>query len=98
MAGADRMTIEEVVRKVLLDEHADVIREAVKAVAAELMELEVSAQIGAERGERRPDDRMTHRNGYRAREWQTRLTSLLLIRSPRLSTSWSTRRVETPHT
>ena len=37
MAGADRMTIEEVVRKVLADEHADVIREAVKAVAAELM-------------------------------------------------------------
>ena len=32
MAGADRMTIEEVVKKVLLDEHADVIREAVKAV------------------------------------------------------------------
>ncbi len=30
MAGADRMTIEEVVRKVLLDEHADVIREAVR--------------------------------------------------------------------
>ena len=55
MAGADRMTIEEVVRKVLLDEHADVIREAVKAVAAEMMELEVSELIGAERGERRPD-------------------------------------------
>ena len=34
MAGADRMTIEEVVRKVLADEHTDVIREAVKAVAA----------------------------------------------------------------
>src|SRR3954466_3012978 len=59
------MTIEEVVRKVLLDEHADVIREAVKAVAAELMELEVSQLIGAERGERRPEDRATHRNGYR---------------------------------
>jgi hypothetical protein len=29
------MTIEEVVRKVLLDEHADVIREAVKAVCAQ---------------------------------------------------------------
>src|SRR5829696_1586277 len=72
MAGADRMTIEEVVRQVLLDEHADVIREAVKAVCAELMEVEVSAQIGAERGERRPEDRATHRNGYRAREWQTR--------------------------
>ena len=56
MAGADRMTIEEVVKNVLLDEHADVIREAVKAVAAEMMELEVSELIGAELGERRPDD------------------------------------------
>jgi putative transposase len=64
VAGADTMTIEEVVRKVLLDEHADVIREAVKAVAAELMEVEVSG--------RRPDDRPTHRNGYRARRWDTR--------------------------
>jgi len=72
MAGADRMTIEEVVKRVLREEHGDVIREAVVAVCAELMEVEVSAQIGAERGERRPDDRMTHRNGYRAREWQTR--------------------------
>jgi putative transposase len=72
VAGADRMTIEEVVRKVLLDEHADVIREAVRAVAAELMEAEVSELIGAERGERRPEDRATHRNGYRARRWDTR--------------------------
>src|SRR5213082_1483946 len=72
MAGADRMTIEEVVRKVLLDEHADVIREAAKAVAAEMMEIEVSELIGAERGERRPDDRATHRNGYRPRRWDTR--------------------------
>src|SRR5881398_1797587 len=72
VAGADRMTIEEVVRKVLLDEHADVIREAVKAVAAEMMELEVSELIGAEIGERRPEDRATHRNGYRPRRWDTR--------------------------
>jgi hypothetical protein len=41
VAGADRMMIEEVVRQVLLDEHADVIREAVKAVAAEMMALKV---------------------------------------------------------
>src|SRR4051812_43384585 len=46
------MTIEEVVRKVLLDEHADVIREAVKAVAARMMELEVSELIGAQHGKR----------------------------------------------
>src|SRR5512132_1047244 len=66
------MTIEEVVRKVLLDEHADVIREAVRAVCAEMMEVEVAQLIGAERGERRPEDRATHRNGYRARRWDTR--------------------------
>ncbi len=72
MAGADRMTIEEVVRQVMVKEHGDVLRAAVEAVGAELMEGEVSELVGAERGERRPDDRMTHRNGYRAREWQTR--------------------------
>src|SRR5512133_2154993 len=72
------MTVEEVVRKVLLDEHADVIREAVKAVAAEMMELEVSELIGAERGERRPEDRATHRDGYRARRWDTRAGELEL--------------------
>jgi putative transposase len=78
VAGADRMTIEEVVRKVLLDEHADVIREAVKAVAAEMMELEVSELIGAQHGERRPEDRATHRNGYRGRRWDTRAGELEL--------------------
>src|SRR4051794_4138275 len=72
MAGANRMTIEEVVRKVLLDEHADVIRDAVKALAGEMMQLEVSELIGAERGERRSEDRATHRHGYRPRRWDTR--------------------------
>jgi hypothetical protein len=59
MAGRDRMTIEEVVRQVLRDEHADVIRESVRAVAQEIMEVEVSELIGAEHGERRPEDRAT---------------------------------------
>jgi transposase-like protein len=71
MAGQDRMTILEVVREVLRDEHADVIRESVRAVAQELMEAEVSELIGAERGER-SEDRATHRNGYRPRRWDTR--------------------------
>jgi putative transposase len=72
MAGADRMTIEEVVKQVLVDEHGDLVRAALEAVCRELMEGEVSELVGAELGERRPDDRLTHRNGYRAREWQTR--------------------------
>ena len=41
MAGVDRMTIAEVVREVLRDEHGDVIRESVRAVAQELMEAEI---------------------------------------------------------
>src|SRR5213080_2407556 len=77
------MTIEEVVKRVLLDEHADVIREAAKAVAAEMMEAEVSELIGAELGERRPDDRATHRNGYRPRRWDTRAGEIEL-RIPKL--------------
>ena len=72
MAGQDRMTVEEVVRRVLREEHADVIRESVKTVAREVMEAEVSELIGAELGERRPEDRATHRNGYRPRRWDTR--------------------------
>src|SRR5687767_12310098 len=71
MAGAERMTIEEVVRRVLREEHGDVIRESVRLVAQELMEAEVSELIGAQRGER-TDDRVTHRNGYRPRRWDTR--------------------------
>ena len=71
MAGRDRMTIEEVVRQVLRDEHGDVIRESVRAVAQELMESEISELIGAQHGER-TEDRATHRNGYRPRRWDTR--------------------------
>jgi hypothetical protein len=53
MAGQDRMTIEQVIAKVLRDEHADVIRESVKAVAAELMEAEVSG-VDRRRARRAP--------------------------------------------
>ena len=65
MAGADRMTIEEVVKKVLLEEQADVLRSAVEAVCAQLMEVEVSQLVGAERGERRLSARW--RSGNRSR-------------------------------
>src|SRR5436305_5669505 len=66
------MAIEEVVRKVLMEDHADVVRESVRWVAGQLMESEVAELVGAERGERRPEDRATHRNGYRSRRWDTR--------------------------
>jgi transposase-like protein len=67
------------VRKVLTDEHADLVREAVGFLCQQLMEAEVSAQIGAAHGERAPDVRTTHRNGYRERRWDTRAGTIDLF-------------------
>ena len=72
MADGQSMTIEEVVRRVMVDEHADVLRESVRLVAQQLMESEVTELIGAAHGERNPDGRLTQRNGHRPREWHTR--------------------------
>jgi transposase-like protein len=60
----------------------DFLREGVRVLAQALMEAEVSAQIGAEHGQRVPD-RVTHRNGYRARDWDTRAGTIELA-IPRL--------------
>ena len=46
-------------------------------LAQALMEAEVSVQIGAEPGERTPQ-RTTHRNGYRPRDWDTRVGTIEL--------------------
>jgi transposase-like protein len=47
------------------------VRESVAWVVAELMEAEVAGQIGAELGEV-SGERVTQRNGYRPRPWDTR--------------------------
>ena len=78
MAESNRMTIEQVVREVMDGEHADVLRESVRLVVQELMELEVSELIGAAHGERNPEGRMTQRNGYRPRQWDTRAGTIEL--------------------
>jgi putative transposase len=56
----------------------DFVREAVALVARELMNAEISAEIGAELGEVAPQQRETHRNGYRPRMWETRVGALEL--------------------
>ncbi len=53
-------------------EHADLVRESVAWMVAELMEVEVAAQVGAELGERAPEERTAQRNGYRPRRRDTR--------------------------
>jgi len=77
MAERKRMTADEVVGYLLEGEGLDFLRESLAWVCQQLMEAEVSELVGAERGERTPE-RLTHRNGYRARPWQTRAGELEL--------------------
>jgi putative transposase len=55
----------------------DFLRQEVRKVVREVMEEEVTALVGAERYER-SDARVTQRNGYRRREWDTRLGTIEL--------------------
>jgi transposase-like protein len=72
MAEVHRMTVDEVVSYFLEGEGVDVLRDSLRWVCQQLMEAEVSELVGAGRGERAPEERLTHRNGYRPRAWQTR--------------------------
>jgi putative transposase len=72
MAEVQRMTVDEVVSYFLEGEGVDVLRDSLRWVCQQLMEAEVSKLVGAARGERAPEERLTHRNGYRPRPWATR--------------------------
>jgi transposase-like protein len=72
------MTTADVVAKVMSGEHGDFVREAVALVARELMEAEISVEVGAERGEVSVE-RVAHRNGYRPRPWETRVGEIELL-------------------
>ena len=72
------MTAAQVVDKLMASEHVDVLRESVAWLVAELIEAEVSAQVGAAHGERAPERRVTQRNGYRPRQWDTRVGTIEL--------------------
>jgi putative transposase len=78
MAETKRMTCEQVVGYLLEGEGLDFLRESLSWVVQRLMEAEVSEQVGAARGERAPEERLTHRNGYRSRVWSTRAGELEL--------------------
>src|SRR3954451_12139039 len=77
MADRQSMTTQELVRRTLLEEHGDFLREAVAIVAAQLMDGEITAEIGAGHGEV-SSERVTHRNGYRPRVWETRVGEIEL--------------------
>jgi putative transposase len=73
------MTVADVVAQVRDGRLEDFAREAVALIARALMEAEVSAEIGAGLGQVAPDDRSTHRNGYRSRPWETRVGEIELM-------------------
>ena len=77
MTDTQSMTTQELVRRTLLDEHGDFLKDAVAIVAAQLMDAEITAQIGAGHGEVSAE-RVTHRNGYRSRGWETRVGEIEL--------------------
>jgi putative transposase len=84
------MPLAEAVRKGQ-EPGGDWLANAVRVVAQALMEAEVSTQIGASKHER-TEERTTYRNGYRPREWDTRVGTLALqlpkLRSGSYFPSW----------
>ncbi|HZS94797.1 MAG TPA: IS256 family transposase [Chloroflexota bacterium] len=74
MADDFRMALEDLLRKAELQD-PEFLREGVRVLAQELMELEVRQHLGAERYER-TGERRGHRNGTRERPWDTRVGTI----------------------
>jgi putative transposase len=72
----DRMALLETVRKVISEGDVDFLREGLRVLAEAVMEAEVTEVTGVPRGERDPERRLTRRNGYRERRWDTRVGSV----------------------
>ena len=74
--ASDSMALLDTVRKAIAEGDVDVLREGVRVLAQAIMEAEVSEVTGLPRGERDPERRLTHRNGYRERRWDTRVGTI----------------------
>ena len=75
MADDLRMGLVKLLRKAELEQDSDFLREGVQLLGQTLMELEVTQHVGAERHERTAE-RTGQRNGYRERQWDTRVGSI----------------------
>src|SRR6185503_4641272 len=75
MADTVSMALGELVRKAEQNGDVDFLRDGVRVLSQALMEIEVSQHLGAERHERTAE-RSGQRNGYREREWDTRVGTI----------------------
>ena len=73
----DSMDLLELLRRRGVGGDIDFLREALRVLIDAIMDAQVTATIGAEHGERSPD-RLTHRDGYRSRAWDTRVGTMEL--------------------
>ncbi len=74
----DRMAVLDTVRKAIAEGDPDFLREGVRVLAQAVMEAEVTELTGLPHGERDPERRLTRRNGYRDRRWDTRVGTVEL--------------------
>jgi putative transposase len=72
----DSMALLENVRKAIEEGDGDFLRDTVHLLAQSVMEAEVTELTGVPKGERAPDRRLTQRNGYRDRRWDTRVGTI----------------------
>lgn len=75
MADDLRMALIELLRKAEMEKDTDFLREGVRVLSQALMELEVSQHLKAERYEHTAE-RTGQRNGYRERQWDTRVGTI----------------------
>ena len=78
----ERMDLLELLRRGGMDGDVDFLREALRVLVEGIMDAEVSSRIGAEYGERSAE-RVTQRNGYRSRAWDT-LVGTMDLHIPKL--------------
>ena len=77
MADELRIGLSELLRKAMIEQDADFLKEGVRVLSQALMELEVEEHVGAGRHERSAS-RTGQRNGYRERSWDTRVGTVEL--------------------
>jgi putative transposase len=77
MADELRIGLSELLRKAMIEQDASFLKEGIRVLSQALMEMEVEEHVGAGRHERSPG-RTGQRNGYRERNWDTRVGTVEL--------------------